>query len=693
MSLSNPPGTESHPAPPKLGAADEVSNDVDAWGEEELEEESVLQTDESSALIGSVLVHVAIILALAIQPIRNLMDEEAVVLVSQPVEEISQEIEIVEEVEYDEPSDEIGASSEFDTAMAEASAETFSEVPEISNPIEMVESEFANIMATEVFKPSTAQLNKLETRDGKTGVQTAGAVGAIERLTFEIRESLDERNTLVVWLFDQSASLLRQRVEIRDRFDEIYTELDVIGAVDRQKQKQGRMNHDAPLLTSVIGFGGQKPTLYTDPPTEDVDQIKAIIDTMETDSSGVENVFTAITTAVDKYRTLRRSRGGNGPQRNVMLVVVTDERGDDDRKLEDSIKVCRDTGMPVYVIGVPAPFGLKHTLVKYVDPDPKYDQTPQFAQVDQGPESLLPEYVQVGFTGDFQSEKPIDSGFGPYALTRLCYETGGIFFSVHPNRAMNRNVGRRELSPFASELTRFFDAGAMQPYRPDYLSPTDYRRQVEKSPLRRSLVMAANQSKPVGGIRRPKTKFVQQNVATLVGELTTAQQEAARLEPTLIRLASVLEPGMKFRDKETSPRWRAGYDLAMGRVLAQKVRTETYNAMLAKAKQGMAFKNKKNNTWLLKADDEISVGSKWERQASTATELLTTVVEDHKGTPWAYLAQQELQVPIGWKWEESFTDLTPRPNRPGNNNNNNNNPSDDKKRMLKKPQKRAVPKL
>ncbi|MGB7346125.1 MAG: vWA domain-containing protein [Pirellulaceae bacterium] len=683
--------------PTKLKPADEIVNpdaEVDAWSDEELEEESIFQADETSALVGSVLVHLIIILALALAPLHELIDEEAVVLVSPPSRELTEEIQIVEDVTYDEPSDDVGAASETETAMAEASAQDFSEVPVITNPIEMEKSDFADIMVTEVFQPSTAQMDRLTERAGTTGVQTAGAVGAVDRLTFEILQSLEERKTLVVWLFDQSGSLHRQRQQIRDRFDQIYTELGIASPdIDLAKQKRGLMDHDAPLLTSIIGFGGQQPMLFTDPPTQDVEEIKSILDKIEVDTSGVENVFTAVKTACDKYKTLRRNRGGNGPQRNVMFVVVTDERGDDDNQLEPAIDACRSSGIPVYVIGVPAPFGRQHTFVKYVDPDPKYDQSPQFAQVDQGPESLIPEYVQVGFTGDFKDEKPIDSGFGPYALTRLCYETNGIFFAVHPNRTMGRDVSRRDLSPYASELTRFFDADAMRPYRPDYLSPGDYRARVEASPLRRALVTAANQSKPIQGIQRPRTRFVQVDVARLAGELTIAQQDAAKLEPTLERLAQVLEPGMKFRESEESPRWKAGYDLAMGRVLAQKVRTETYNAMLAQAKRGMVFEKEKNNTWMLQPADEISVGSKWEREAQKAKELLGSVVNDHAGTPWAYLAKQELEVPIGWKWDESFTDLTPRPDRPAGNNNNNNTPKDDEKRMLNKAPKRPVPKL
>ena len=440
----------------------------------------------------------------------------------------------------------------------------------------------------------------------------------------------------------------------------------------------------------MIGFGNSV-TLYTEDPTDNLEEIKSIVDNIEVDSSGEEKVFTAIASAADQYKTLRRSRGSQGPQRNVMFVVVTDERGDDANLLESSIGACRKWGIPVYVIGVPAPFGREHTLVKYVDPDPKFDQSPQWAQVDQGPETFFSERVQVGFTGNFEEEPVIDSGFGPYALTRLCYETGGIYFTVHPNRNVSRKVNRREIEAFASDLTYFFDPVAMSRYRPDYLSQEDYVTMVKASPLRQALVMAA-QMKPATGLSRPQTRFVRREEAQLVGDLTEAQQDAAKLEPTLVRMAQTLEPGMKSRDSEESLRWKAGFDLAMGRVLAQKVRTESYNAMLAQAKRGMPFKEKKNNTWVLEPSDEITVGSKWKSEAETAKQLLTGVAEGHKGTPWALLAMQELKVPIGWTWKEEFTDLNPVRNNPGNNNNP--RPSaDDKARMLKKAPKRPVPKL
>ncbi|TWU49543.1 vWA domain-containing protein [Rubripirellula reticaptiva] len=668
-----------------------VDANLDAWSEDELEDESLLENNETVAMIGSMLVHLIIILSLALVPLASQMDEEAVVIVSKPPSETLEKVDTIDEVTYsDVPQLKVGANSLAETEMAEASAEIFAEISEIPSPIELEQSDRGDFLLNEMFTQAVAPLDKLDNQKGKVGQGAEGAVGAVDRITFELLQAMEERPTTIVWLFDQSGSLHRQRKEIRDRFDRIYTELGIAQA--SQAKAFRRNDNDIPLLTSVIGFGSEVK-LYTEESTDDLDEIKDIIDRIPVDDSGEEKVFSAITSAANEFRSLRRSVGAAGAKRNVLFVVVTDEKGDDDNLLESSINACRKWGIPVYVIGVPAPFGRQHTLVKYVDPDPKYDQSPQWAQVDQGPETYLPERVQVGFTGNFEEEPVIDSGFGPYALTRLCYETGGIYFTVHPNRNVNRAVRRGEVDAFASDLKYFFDPVAMARYRPDYLSQADYVAKVKASPLRQALVMAANMS-PTTGLSRPETRFIRRSEAQLAGDLAKAQQAAAVLETPLLRMAQTLEPGMKMRNQEDSPRWKAGFDLAMGRVLAQKVRTETYNAMLARGKLGMAFKDAKNNTWILQPSDEISVGSKWKSEADTARELLTDVVEQHPGTPWALLANEELAVPIGWVWKEEFTDLTPpKPNAGGGGNNNNAPPKDDKARMLKKAPKRQLPKL
>ncbi|WP_442510238.1 vWA domain-containing protein [Novipirellula sp. SH528] len=689
MTIPTPP-SNSQAGNSLTGGLQSNLESVDAWDEEELEEESFFSASETTAFAGSMLVHLIIILSLALVPLVMPVDEEAVVLVSPRAEEEIEKVEMIDDVTYsDLPQTEVGANSTADAAMAEASAEMFAEISEIPNPVDLEPTDFGQIMVNKMFTEAVAPLDRLKNQKGQVGQGTQGAAGAVDRITFEILQSLEERPTLVVWLFDQSGSLHRQRQEIRDRFQRIYSELGI--AKESEAAGFRRNTNDSPLLSSVVGFG-KTVTLFTEEPIEDLEEIKSIVQNIPVDTSGEERVFSAISSAADQYKSLRRSRGGNGPQRNVLFVVVTDERGDDANMLEQSIAACRKWAIPVYVIGVPAPFGREHTLVKYVDPDPKYDQSPQWAQVDQGPETFYPEQVQVGFTADFKQEPVIDSGFGPYALTRLCYETGGIYFTVHPNRNVSRRVRSSEIDAYSADIEYFFDPNAMARYRPDYLAPQDYVTKVKASPLRQSLVQAA-QMRPAQGLSRPQTRFVKRSDAQLVGDLTKAQQDAAKLEPTLIQMATILEPGMKARDSEESLRWKAGFDLAMGRVLAQKVRTETYNAMLAKGKRGMPFEKEKNNTWILEASEEISVGSKWEREAALAKELLEGVSRDHKGTPWALLADQELTVPIGWKWTETFTDLTPRKAGGGGGGNNNNVPKDDEKRMLKKAPSRPIPKL
>ncbi len=691
----------------RLDSPDSSEDAVDAWDDDELEDESPLESNETVAMIGSLLVHLIVILSLALVPLRPIRDEEAVVIVSKPPAEEIEKIEFIDEITYsDSPETKVGANSLADSAMAEASAEIFAEISQIPSPMELIPDDRGDFLLNQYFTQAVAPLDKLENQKGKVGQGTEGAVGAVDRVTFELLKSMEDRPTLVVWMFDQSASLQRQRRDIRDRFDRIYQELGIAQAAkdraakdraakDAEAKRKGsrRDDDDASLLTSVIGFG-QEVKLYTEQPLSDLAEIKSVIAEIDrqVDKSGEERVFSAITLAANEFRSLRRSVSSAGPKRNVLFIVVTDEKGDDSNLLEPSIDACRKWGIPVYVIGVPAPFGRQHTLVKYVDPDPKYDQTPAWAEVDQGPETFLSERVEVGFTGDFKEEPVIDSGFGPYALTRLCYETGGIYFTVHPNRNVNREVRRGEVDAFASDMRYFFDPTVMSRYRPDYLSQPDYISKVKASPLRSSLVRAADM-RPATGLTRPRTRFVRTSEAQLSGDLGDAQKSAAILDEPLSRLLDALQPGMKVRDQETSPRWKAGFDLAMGRVLAQKVRTEGYNAMLARLRLGVPFSDTKNNTWVLVASEEVSVGSKAKNDAELARELLSGVIRNHAGTPWALLAKEELDVPIGWKWKEEYTDLSPKKESGGGGNNNPNVPKDDVARMLKKAERRPVPKL
>ena len=52
-----------------------------------------------------------------------------------------------------------------------------------------------------------------------------------------------------------------------------------------------------------------------------------------------------------------------------------------------------------------------------------------------------------------------------------------------------------------------------------------------------------------------------------------------------------------------------------------------------------------------------------------ALEYLNRVVNEHPGTPWAFLAQVELSDPLGWRWVEGTMQVAQN-NMNGNNANN-----------------------
>jgi hypothetical protein len=533
---------------------------------------------------------------------------------------------------------------------------------------------------------------------GVGSVGTTGAEGAIDRLTHEILASLEQRPTLVVWLFDQSGSLKAERANVLKRFHRIYQELGVIEAADNPAF---RRHKDKPLLTAVVGFDDEPHMLAE--PTDKFDQIEAGVKAVESSEVdwyaaiehmneqqrdalrrklSTENIFHAVGMVAEKFRPYRSAKQG---KRHVMIVAFTDEAGDDVNVIDETIDICRKQAMPVYVVGRPAPFGRQTAYVKSVDPDPRYDQRPQWAPVTLGPESLMPEALKLRFVGGDDNEV-IDSGFGPYGLTRLCYETGGIYFAVHPNRAVGRRISGEETNNLSAHFTAFFDGDAMRRYQPDYISGQEYVRRLETNRARRALVQAAEMSwtSPLEDVR---LRFPKRDDAELAQSLSLAQRSAAILQPKIDAICQVLLAGEEDRPSLKEPRWQAGYDLALGRALAAKVRTDGYNIMLAGVKQGVPFKKEKSNTWILRPDDHFAA-SALEKAAAKARKYLEGVVTDHPGTPWAMLAQRELSSPLGWQWEEGFTPIPPR-----NDGNGNGRPPQPEQRPPQGPPRRDPPPL
>jgi hypothetical protein len=144
-----------------------------------------------------------------------------------------------------------------------------------------------------------------------------------------------------------------------------------------------------------------------------------------------------------------------------------------------------------------------------------------------------------------------------------------------------------------------------------------------------------------------RLRFPRIDDAQFARDLSNAQRTAAKLEPKVVELAELLRQGEADRDQVTTPRWQAGFDLAIGRALAVKVRTEGYNAMLAAAKQGLRFKNEQSDTWVIEPANSVTASSALAKDAGDARKYLERVVSEHKDTPWAIEAERELREPLG----------------------------------------------
>jgi len=566
---------------------------------------------EMPAWLVSLVVHAALLL---------LLGSMVRVSIVEPEQSISSAIEDLPSAEYqfrDVTVQDLGSDS--DVNLLTASKRTATQVaPDPQKKTERrLEERNLTVAVPQtdlVEKPNENEFADVVDSVGET-VHTGGVAGAIDRLTLEIAASLKQRKTLVVWLFDASLSLKSRRKKIADRFANVYRQLGVISK-DRQRY----------LKTAVVSYG-RETRILTPKPVDDVSTLVEAVRNIKPDVSGTENVFTAVDTVTRKWKTYRTKM-----RRNIMVIIVTDERGDDDAGLEEVITRARRYGIRVYCVGNAAPFGRVKGKYRW-----KYaDGTEEDLDVDQGPESILPERIRLAFWGPAPPElKRLTSGFGPYALTRLCAETGGIFLvAAEPPGGLR------------------FDPTVMKAYHPDYRPKRLYQKSLTTNRARSALVQAAVLT-AVDEIRMPQMTFPAETDNVLRRAATEAQKPMAVLGARLRTIYGVLQTGENDRAKLTSPRWRAGYDLAIGRVLATLVRAYGYNTILAEMKSSpRSFKKKGSNAWRLIPSRKITTGPSVKKYAKQASLYLNRVIDEHPGTPWARLAEQELSQPLGWDWRE-----------------------------------------
>jgi hypothetical protein len=318
---------------------------------------------------------------------------------------------------------------------------------------------------------------------------------------------------------------------------------------------------------------------------------------------------------------------------NCIVVVATDERGDDFNMAEDVAAHCVKMNTRVFCLGNASPFGTEKGYVRVTHDDGFQVDTP----IDQGPETIeyqtlaAPTLMAPSIEGT-----QISSSFGPYGLELLCRKTGGEFL-IYEDKARHR-----------------FPRNLMNEYVPDYTSRSEFEKSIRENRARMALTEAAVLSRSYSRIRS-KLRFRADSHNALRVSLTECQKACAVVGQRSVELIGILERGSAVRERLEGKRWQASYDLAMGQATAVQARMLALNIRMATMKvKPINCETPGNNTWVIEPTNEIDTArSVVAKIVTKANQSLARVVREHPGTPFAFVAQRELERGVGWKWRES----------------------------------------
>ncbi|QDV53350.1 vWA domain-containing protein [Gimesia fumaroli] len=589
------------------------------------EPHSWLNMKEVPAWFISLGVHLLILLVLASITRITLLDSEHAIISS--IEELDQDSFDIDPTIQDV----VGSSgdSEILAPSMSAAPQTAREQQEaMQNQLESEIETPEPIFNDELTQPAKEELMASVEVKGETDRPEGGVAGAIDRLTLEIAAAAKEKKLLVVWLFDVSPSVSKRRNEIADRFENVYKQLGILEAAENENS----------LKTAVAAFGATTQFVTKDP-VSDIKEVVSQIRSIKEDTTGDENVFAAVGQVSKRWLSYKKKG-----RRNMMVIVVTDEAGTDAvANLEETILFTKRNGIKCYVVGNASPFGRREEMTTF-----KVDGYDVPAIAETGPETVMPERIKLPFWGqNGYKARRLTSGYGPYALTRLCAETNGIFFITEDSNGVK------------------FDPADMRAYHPDYIAIRDYQKKLESNAAKAALVKTAAATQfSKRTLPTPTLEFPANTDNVLRQAITAAQKPVSELDYGLEELQTMLAMGIQDRKKIAEPRWRANYDLALGRVLATRVRAHGYNTVLAEMKSNpKSFKTKGNNAWRLVPSKDVRSSPSVRKMSKQATELLNGIIDEHPGTPWSFLAAMELNQPLGWEWKEMKLNLDASGNR------------------------------
>ena len=440
---------------------------------------------------------------------------------------------------------------------------------------------------------------------------------SLDQIAREILRHLQMHKVTVVWLFDESESMKDDQKAIRAKFDRVSSELKL--NLDNNKKSAGALNH------AIVGFG-EGIHYELEKPTVDIDAIGKAIENLRVDDTGTENTLHAINEVINHYGGLIRK------DRKLLIVLVTDESGDDGDFIEEARQAVVSKNVPLYVIGRQSLFGYERAHLRYVDPITKDVYWPSIRR---GPETADVELLQWDGLHERWDEQP--SGFAPYELARMAKDSGGIYFLLPSEE--NMRVRQRE---------KAYKLADLKEYVPDYANRLAYKNVRQGSDFRRSLfeIISATRSFPY-----PRHFQIDPNL--MIPAAHEAGSVATQRLDVLLQIQNRLESLRKLRDREPEKRWQAHYDLMLAQIVTYQIKSYEYRACLEEMIKNPPRPKTMPNPdlvveWVIDhSHDRKADKAKTDKKYAEATKLLKEVIARHPKTPWADLAQDELNRGLG----------------------------------------------
>lgn len=586
----------------------------------------------ASACTASMVVHFALLMAMGLWVIPPLIEEDIVELTEATMPDEEREDVLKYELEEKiETGETMGVSQMAYAEVMGAGGVTLGSVapPVMESTLREQLDEAAEITIDAPLAelpPSKELINKLPAGSkGDPRAVVTDIEEAMDRITQELMWMLDEGPILVVWVFDQSNSMKDDQEEIGARIDQVYRQLGLAN------------NSSSDMLETGVTSYGANFMGHLKTPTGDIEKIRQAIASVPVDPSGKEMMCQAVGRSIAAYKDYAKRT-----KRQMALILVTDESGDpntNNQYLESAIAEAKSAKCRIYTLGREAVFGYPYAHMKWVHPQ---TGRTHYLPVDRGPETPFVEQLQISAFRRRTDAFP--SGFGPYEQTRMSRETGGVFFMLPSLEAAIHRGEKRK-----------YELEAMQAFRPDLRSRIETIAERDETPLQVMLWTVISDLNPynpkVSEIIEMRVRF-SPDPKTFVQQARTEQKKALIYLDYLARVQKVLEDQRSLRDSNDSIRWRANYDLIYAQVIAFQARVYEYGAYLEyflnNPKSAEAIKGtRKFVGWHITIRRPLLDEPKSGPYVKKATELFEEVANNYPGTPWAALAEKEMNQGYG----------------------------------------------